>query len=225
MQEITIRMLGDGIRLTCVTTGQWKKSLLRACFVLPLDNGGRSAAALLPRVLRSNCSVYPGRQQVAVRLDELYGARLEPFVSKRGEAQMVGVMADVIDERFGTPGMVQDTARLLTDILLRPAERFDADILRREAAVWSARIAALPDDKRTWVIRRMYQLMCSDEPYRLVEFGDMQELDALFPHYGFARNAGYGTKEHLLAIQNYGITPHHRRSFGPVAQMSLPLEL
>ena len=179
MQDITIRMLGDGIRLTCVTTGQWKKSLLRACFVLPLDNGGRSAAALLPRVLRSNCSVYPGRQQVAVRLDELYGARLEPFVSKRGEAQMVGVMADVIDERFGTPGMVQDTARLLTDILLRPAERFDADILRREAAVWSARIAALPDDKRTWVIRRMYQLMCSDEPYRLVEFGDMQELDAL----------------------------------------------
>ena len=53
----------------------------------------------------------------------------------------------------------------------------------------------------------------------------MQELDALFPHYGFARNAGYGTKEHLLAIQNYGITPHHRRSFGPVAQMSLPLDL
>ena len=97
MQDITIRMLGDGIRLTCVTTGQWKKSLLRACVVLPLDDGGRSAAALLPRVLRSNCSVYPGRQQVAVRLDELYGARLEPFVSKRGEAQMVGVMADVID--------------------------------------------------------------------------------------------------------------------------------
>ena len=53
----------------------------------------------------------------------------------------------------------------------------------------------------------------------------MQELDALFPHYGFARNAGYGTKEHMLAIQNYGITPHHRRSFGPVAQMSLPLDL
>ena len=53
----------------------------------------------------------------------------------------------------------------------------------------------------------------------------MQQLDALSPHYGFARNAGYGTKEHLLAIQNYGITPHHRRSFGPVAQMSLPLEL
>ena len=181
MQDITIRMLGDGIRLTCVTTGQWKKSLLRACFVLPLDSPERSAAALLPRVLRSSCSVYPGRQQVAVRLDELYGARLEPFVSKRGEAQMVGVMADVIDERFGTAGMVQDTARLLTDILLRPTARFDAAALRREAAAWKARIAALADDKRTWVIRRMYQLMCASEPYRLVEYGEAEVLDALTP--------------------------------------------
>lgn len=181
MQEMNVRMLGDGVRLTCITTGQWKKSLLRACFVLPLDGEGRSMAALLPSVLRASCSVYPGRQQVAVRLDELYGARLEPFVSKRGEAQVIGVMADVIDERFGTPGMVQDTARLVTDVLLRPTEHFEEAVLRREADIWKARIAALPDNKRIWVIRRMFQLMCAEEPYRLVEFGDPEALDAITP--------------------------------------------
>lgn len=51
----------------------------------------------------------------------------------------------------------------------------------------------------------------------------MQELDAQFPAYGFARNAGYGTREHLEAIRTHGITVHHRRSFAPVAQMELPL--
>ena len=53
----------------------------------------------------------------------------------------------------------------------------------------------------------------------------MQELHAQFPAYGFARNAGYGTKEHLEAIRTHGITVHHRRSFAPVAQMELPLGL
>ncbi len=47
----------------------------------------------------------------------------------------------------------------------------------------------------------------------------MQELDAQFPQYGFARHAGYGTKMHMDALAQHGITPHHRRSFAPVAQM------
>ena len=51
----------------------------------------------------------------------------------------------------------------------------------------------------------------------------MAELDTLYPQYGFARHAGYGTKAHLEAIQQYGVTEHHRRSFAPVAQMELPL--
>lgn len=52
----------------------------------------------------------------------------------------------------------------------------------------------------------------------------MRELDRQFPEYGFARHAGYGTAAHLKALQQYGITVHHRRSFAPVAQMELPLE-
>ncbi len=53
----------------------------------------------------------------------------------------------------------------------------------------------------------------------------MLELDALFPQYGFARHMGYGTRAHLDALRRYGASPHHRRSFAPVAQMELPLGL
>ncbi len=49
----------------------------------------------------------------------------------------------------------------------------------------------------------------------------MEELDKLFPEYGFARHAGYGTKLHLEAMKRHGVTPHHRRSFAPVAQVSV----
>lgn len=37
------------------------------------------------------------------------------------------------------------------------------------------------------------------------------------PQYGWDRNAGYGTAEHLAALCKYGATPLHRRSFAPVA--------
>ena len=41
----------------------------------------------------------------------------------------------------------------------------------------------------------------------------MREMDALYPQYGFARNKGYGTKEHIEALRKYGPCPLHRRSF------------
>lgn len=53
----------------------------------------------------------------------------------------------------------------------------------------------------------------------------MKEYDLIYPEYGFARNKGYPTKEHLAAIEKYGITPIHRRSFGPVAAVQQKLDL
>lgn len=42
------------------------------------------------------------------------------------------------------------------------------------------------------------------------------ELDKEYPMYGFKKNKGYGTKEHLEAIKKYGVINSHRRSFKPV---------
>ncbi|MEY4160321.1 MAG: hypothetical protein RLZZ136_942 [Pseudomonadota bacterium] len=41
------------------------------------------------------------------------------------------------------------------------------------------------------------------------------------PHYGWDRNAGYGTAQHLAALRSHGVTPFHRRTFAPVAQLLL----
>lgn len=49
----------------------------------------------------------------------------------------------------------------------------------------------------------------------------MRAAAQMHPHYGWERNAGYGTPEHLAALRKHGPTPLHRRSFAPVAQLSL----
>lgn len=46
----------------------------------------------------------------------------------------------------------------------------------------------------------------------------MRKYARKFPHYGWETNAGYGTPEHLKAIEIHGITPLHRRSFAPVSK-------
>ncbi|MCP4359701.1 MAG: ribonuclease HII [Chloroflexi bacterium] len=46
----------------------------------------------------------------------------------------------------------------------------------------------------------------------------MIELDGRYPTYGFAQHKGYGTPQHLAALQNSGPCPLHRRSFAPLRQ-------
>jgi ribonuclease HII len=47
----------------------------------------------------------------------------------------------------------------------------------------------------------------------------MVDLAQQHPGYGWEKNAGYPTKAHKLALEDLGVTPHHRRSFKPVYQM------
>lgn len=49
----------------------------------------------------------------------------------------------------------------------------------------------------------------------------MRQHALAHPHYGWERNMGYGTAEHLAALREHGPSPLHRRSFAPVAQLSL----
>ncbi len=47
----------------------------------------------------------------------------------------------------------------------------------------------------------------------------MDQLNEDFPMYGFAQHAGYGTKQHLKALEEFGPTIHHRKSFEPIKSM------
>ncbi|MTH52725.1 ribonuclease HII [Bacillus mangrovi] len=46
----------------------------------------------------------------------------------------------------------------------------------------------------------------------------MREIAARHPEYGFDRNMGYGTEQHVSALKLYGATPFHRRTFSPVKE-------
>lgn len=47
----------------------------------------------------------------------------------------------------------------------------------------------------------------------------MLQLHRTFPEYGFERHMGYPTAQHLAALNEHGVSPVHRRTFGPVAKL------
>jgi ribonuclease HII len=51
----------------------------------------------------------------------------------------------------------------------------------------------------------------------------MLEWDSVYPQYGLARHKGYGTAEHLAALEKFGPTPQHRVTFAPVRHLGLPI--
>ncbi len=92
---------------------------------------------------------------------------------------------------------------VLVDGNMTPAKRCDE-------WVWPARAIVRGDASEPCISAA--SILAKEHRDRL-----MRAAAAEFPHYGWERNAGYGTAEHLAALRLHGASPHHRRSFAPVA--------
>ena len=53
----------------------------------------------------------------------------------------------------------------------------------------------------------------------------ISKMSKKFTKYAWNRNSGYGTKEHLRAIKKFGVTKHHRKTFGPIHNILSPKKI
>ncbi len=53
----------------------------------------------------------------------------------------------------------------------------------------------------------------------------ISKMSKKFTKYAWNRNSGYGTKEHLKAIKKFGVTKHHRKTFGPIHNILSPKKI
>ena len=79
-------------------------------------------------------------------------------------------------------------------------------------------VRGLPEPLQILLVRRVQTKAVGHRDRLLVE------LDGEYPGYGFAQHKGYGTPEHLAALQRYGPCPIHRQSFAPVRRASEPVQ-
>jgi ribonuclease HII len=69
-----------------------------------------------------------------------------------------------------------------------------------------------------------YTIACASIIAKVTRDRLMRSLAGRYPNYVWDRNVGYGTLAHLQGLATHGLTPHHRRSFTPVRELSLNFE-
>jgi len=186
LHDISTIDIFPNVRLTCITTDMFKTGCMSINLIGGLSGETASLSALMPRVLRRGCEDYPDMERIAAALDELYGARIEPAVRKKGEMQSVGLYADFPDDRFveADGGVLEKTASLLGGILLAPdmcESVFRADYVDSEKSNLIDDIRASINDKRGYSIDRLIEEMCADEAFRVSKLGSEKEADSITP--------------------------------------------
>ena len=186
MHEIYKSEIFPRVALTCVNTEKFKTGCLTINLICGLSRETAALSALLPRVLRRGCSGFPDMGKISAALDELYGARIEPSVRKKGELHCIGFYADFPDDHFIPPGesVLEKTAGLVCDILLTPSTLnglLRLDYVESEKSNLIDDIRAAINDKRGYAIDRLLEEMCPREAYGVGKYGGENEAGAITP--------------------------------------------
>lgn len=178
MQTPFTSSLADGITLTCMQAKQFKTSVLSVTMTVPLSKNN-GFAAILPHVLLRGTQNYPDMLSLSRKLDTLYGARIVPLIRKAGANLAIGFIADVIDERFAQDNLTNEVIDLLYELINKPALENGYllnEYVESEKQNLIDRIARLKSDTRSYVVRRMREIMYENEPFGLCEYGDIEQI-------------------------------------------------
>ena len=195
----------------------------RGCMpVAGIDEAGRgplagpvvAAAVILPPYL-SGGEEWLNRIDDSKRLSAAQRERAAALVRERAAAWAVGLVEPAEIDRAGI-GRAALRAMLQAAAALSPQP---AHLLLDYLPV---RHCPYPYDALVKGDRRSYSIAAASNLAKVTRDRLMQEYDAEYPGYGFGRHKGYATALHLERLRELGPCPIHRRSFAPVAQLTLP---
>jgi ribonuclease HII len=192
--------------------------------VIGVDEAGRGPLA--GPVVAAACVLGPGAPQGlddSKKLSASRRARLEPLI-QASCAHAIGVAGaeeiDRINIFAATMLAMTRAVEALVGVLgVEPDEvLIDGNMTpngRVAAWCWTARAIVGGDALEPSISAA--SILAKEHRDRL-----MRAAAEVHPHYGWERNMGYGTAEHLAALRSHGPSPLHRRSFAPVAAAGLP---
>lgn len=149
-------------------------------------------------------------------------AALEPQIRQRCAFGIGVVEADEIDRinifQATMLAMTQAVERVVAALACEPAmvliDGNQTPQGRQPAWRWPARAIVGGDGSEACISAA--SILAKEHRDRI-----MRAHHAAHPQYGWDRNMGYGTAEHMAALRDHGASPQHRRSFAPVAQRVL----
>ena len=178
--------IAPAVYVNALPVDKFKTNYLSVSIIHPLSAEAASNASLLAFVLKRGSAAYPGIEAVNRRLEELYGARFDVQIRKKGEAHIISFFMDFVDGRFipGSPSLTEDAVTFLKEILFQPlldGEAFRADIVDSEKRNLQDLLAARSNEKTSYAVHRCGELMAKGQPFEVCEYGTRQEIEKITP--------------------------------------------
>lgn len=176
--------LGNGIYFTSVIDPRFKTNRISVDLIIPLNSETVSKNAILPFLMKKGSEQYFDYIRLNRRLNELYGANLTADVQKVGDFQLLNLSISSIDDKFALEGepLVKELSEILCGLLLEPAflsEKFDLSSFEVERQGLIDTIEAEINEKTSFAVHRLIELMCAEEPFGLNKYGKIEEIRAL----------------------------------------------
>jgi predicted Zn-dependent peptidase len=173
-------------RLVLNTNVKMKTVSVLVWFLGNLEEASVTPNSLLPSVLRRGTRSFPDMQAISRHLEGLYGTTVNSSVRKIGEWHVVRFRLEVVNEIF-VPGETEILRRgleFLRELLHEPhrvAGGFQPDCVEQEKKNLERSIASLVDNKGAYAEHRMFEEMCREEPFRLLQSGRIEDIPAIDP--------------------------------------------
>ena len=182
--EYTRAEIINGVWLTHIRSDKFKTACLSITLLTQLQRESAAMNALLPLVLRRGTARYTDMEAISRRLDELYGAAIEPVVRRIGEIQCLGFFASVPEEDYLPAGAdtLRGTCELMGQMLLAPNTRGGLllpDYVDSERDKLIEMIRARLNDKLSYSVSRCIEEMCCCENFAVSRFGDEESAAAI----------------------------------------------
>lgn len=176
-----VRMLADKVRMVAIPADRFKTGCISVSMAMPMD-GNMAANSLLIYLLKRSCKRYPDFSLLNGKLDELYGAVLNAWVSKNGESQVLNLSIASLADKFalGSESIASESAQLLCELIFAPNctdGLFSEEALAMEKRLLIQRIEEEMDDKRTYAFERCISCMCKNEAYGKDKYGTVEEIE------------------------------------------------
>ena len=178
--------LMPGVFLSHLRSDKFKTACMSVTLLTQLRRETAAMNAVIPFVLRRGTTRYSDMEQLSRRMDELYGAAVEPVVRRIGEIQCIGFYGSFPEPDYlpGGEALLGDTCALMAQLLLDPVTRgglllpqyVDSE---REKLLYIIRSRV--NDKRRYALMRCIEEMCCYEDFAVSQFGSESEAENI--HY------------------------------------------
>lgn len=165
----TYTQIAKGVKFLCINSNKFKTNCIKVDFYLPMSEH-LAAQNVLASLMGHTSNKYNTFKSFNGKIESLYGADFDTGIATIGEKVRIRFSMEIPDDRFSLDGksIAQETVDFLIEIIKNPHcenNEFDKEATEREIRFTLQNIEAEKNDKRSYAVSRLRQLMCQGEPY------------------------------------------------------------